>query len=66
MRSCLSDRNAQKHCDKDGDCFRHQRKEASFPLVQPGVPDRGCGPGFTNLTREGIEVRVADKIVLDL
>src|SRR4030095_6507116 len=39
----------------------------SFPLVQPGnYTITVAAQGFNNQTREGIEVRVADKLTLDL
>src|SRR6185295_13755506 len=39
----------------------------SFPLVQPGIYTvTVSAQGFSNQTREGIEVRVADKLTLDL
>ncbi|HEV8366400.1 MAG TPA: carboxypeptidase-like regulatory domain-containing protein [Pyrinomonadaceae bacterium] len=39
----------------------------SFPLVQPGnYTIKVAAQGFNNQTREGIEVRVADKLTLDL
>jgi hypothetical protein len=39
----------------------------SFPLLQPGIYSvTVAAQGFSNQTREGIELRVADKLTLDL